>query len=91
MKEYPRLRLLEAKTKIAVLMEANPKNKFLQRIGDSVIEDIAAAIVFDGLGGKDDKDALPELSDTLESPEKAILRDEQQKVSRAAKSLAKTE
>jgi len=47
MKEYPKLRLVSAKTRAEVIRDTYPEDKFLAQVTQRIIEDINASIVFD--------------------------------------------
>jgi len=47
MKEYPKLRLIAARTRTEVIQEQYPEDKFLSQVTQRIIEDINASIVFD--------------------------------------------
>lgn len=49
MKEYSILRLVSARTRAEVVRDQYPKDRFLAKVTQRIIEDIKAAIMFDEL------------------------------------------
>jgi len=49
MKEYPKLRLVSARTRAEVIQEQYPEDKFLAQVTQRIIEDINASMVFDDM------------------------------------------
>ena len=53
MKEYPKLRLISAKTRAEIIKDIYTEDKFLVQITQRIIEDIDAAFMFEEMGSYD--------------------------------------
>lgn len=50
MKDYPKSRLISAKTRAEIIKDWYPQDKFVTQVTQRIIEDINAVIVFEEMG-----------------------------------------